>query len=150
MKAIKNTIKIMVLSLLIVVSGGITDDLSAQNRNKGRSQQRVNECLDIPNLTDTQKTKITTLQDAHRISIDALRDKRRDTRSTSEKDVIRTEMDNKIKTHKSDIRKTLNKEQQIYFDQNCTDNKSFNRGNKGRRSGNGNRANNESRGRSNR
>ena len=144
MKHFENTLKILILSILIVLSGSLVENLKAQNGRNCKSQQK-NVCLNIPNLTESQTTTINSLQTSHKQEMDVLREKRRNAQTTEEKDNIRKEMDNKILSHKNDVRKILDKDQLEYFNTNSRNNNSC--GNNGKRSGNGNCANKNSAGR---
>ncbi|MEZ5000754.1 MAG: hypothetical protein R2727_08965 [Bacteroidales bacterium] len=69
----KTGIKITAMTIILLLAGsGIT---KAQYGRAGQARRSTPQyyCMDIPDLTDTQKAKITALGEAHRKQMDELR-----------------------------------------------------------------------------
>ncbi|MDD2563350.1 MAG: Spy/CpxP family protein refolding chaperone [Salinivirgaceae bacterium] len=146
---------IFIAALLVASMFATTVD--AQNRGGGRSQNNYqSECL-IPNLTETQQTKIESLRlermqarNSHRLEMDELRLSKRRMMMTGATDanqingVIdqmgskRVEMQKSAAAHRLAVRALLTDEQKVYFD-NHGNGRRYNNGNRrGYRNGGGN------------
>ncbi|MBN2636856.1 MAG: hypothetical protein JXR61_11350 [Prolixibacteraceae bacterium] len=115
----------MIFSKLTKFAGAIlvlaltTGTLSAQ-RGNGRNAAfngQKNVCLNqISGLTTEQSDKIRELNDEHETEMAQLRNERRSETDFSLKAEIRTEMLNKVESHRSEIKNLLTAEQQKEFD----------------------------------
>jgi hypothetical protein len=137
-----------------------TTVLAQGNRTGNRYSQNQNAtCLSyISNLSDKQQTQIVEMEEQHQVQMAELRTNRRTTINAIEKSEIRTEMLKKVEAHRNSVKKILNEEQKLQYDQlhaqgnlaqycnygNRRENGNFQgqRGNKGRGNGNYYRANN--------
>ena len=74
-------------------------------------------CLNyLPDLTETQKAKISALESAHQEVMAELRIKQRSTYDPVQKIEIRDEMLQKVQTHRGEVKNLLTEEQQKQYD----------------------------------
>lgn len=79
-------------------------------------------CMDIPNLTDSQKEKINSLNESHRKSMDEMREKVREAEDIITANELRSEMALERNKHLKDLSALLDKEQKEWFDENVISN----------------------------
>lgn len=99
----------------------VTTSLFAQgkrNINETYAQNsQVYSCIDVlPGLTEDQISAITELEEKHQERMAELRNERRSTINFDEKDLIREEMLENLVTHRSEVKKLLNAEQQKEYE----------------------------------
>jgi len=113
----KNSLKITTLvALILIATTSITD---AQNfRRTNNRMTYAGQCLDIPGLTDAQKTQITAINDAHKKTIDQMREEFYATNDLFAANEIKAKMTLEQNNHLEKISKVLTEEQRVYFNEN--------------------------------
>jgi len=145
---IRKVMKTQILSkTTLVLFSFIVLSLSAYSLNQ-RGRNRIStprntymQCVEqVPGLTDKQVSKITSLNKTHREAILDLRNERRSTVDVTEKNTLRAEMDELVKSHRDDVKALLTDEQREAYEKILDDNQNRNRryanNNKGSRRGN--------------
>ena len=69
-KIMKTQLKITSLAIMLIMAGSLA--LNAQN-GRGRANGGGNYCTSLPDLTDKQKTELSSLSEKHQSQMDALR-----------------------------------------------------------------------------
>ena len=110
---------ILKAGLAIVILAFATGSLSAYNGNgRNRAFQTSNtvSCINqLPDLSEEQVTKITTLEKSHQGIMDALRIERRSTTDMNTKEEIRAKMINQRDLHRAEVNSLLTPvQQQVY------------------------------------
>ena len=103
----------------ILVLALTTSTLSAQRGNgrNGAFNGQNNACLNqISGLTTEQSDKIRELNNEHETEMAQLRNERRSETDFSKKAEIRTEMLNKVESHRSEVKNLLSANQQKEYD----------------------------------
>ena len=116
----KTTIKITAIAMILLLAGsGITN---AQNRRapQARRSAPLNYCMDIPDLTDVQKEKITALKEAHRKMIDDLRQEKYNAPDIYTRNEIDAKMLMTQNEHLKKIEELLTDSQKEYYRSNFT------------------------------
>jgi len=111
----KSTIKITAISLLLFIAGtGISNgQYGRMARNMDRGQ--MSYCMNIPDLTDTQKEKITALAEEHRKEMDEMRKDRFDESDVYKRNEIAAKMILKRNEHLKSIESLLTDSQKEFF-----------------------------------
>lgn len=131
----KRGIKITAIAVLLLIAGtGITK--AQQGRMAGdRRANPLNFCMNIPDLTDSQKEKIAALNDEHRKQMDQLREERINATDLYARNEIAAKMLLQQNEHMKNLESQLTDSQKKYFRENITDgrpgyraNRGFNRG----------------------
>lgn len=110
------------------------------NRNGNQYYRNQNAtCLNyISDLSDKQQTQIVEMEKQHQEEMAKLRTNRRSTSNAIEKSEIRTEMLKKVEAHRKSVKKVLNAEQILQYDQLHTQGNLAQNRNYGNRRGYGN------------
>ncbi|MCD4769228.1 MAG: hypothetical protein K8R35_03565 [Bacteroidales bacterium] len=107
--------KIPVLVVALILAA--TTIVSAQY-GRGRANYRMaapGDCYSIPGLTEEQKQKLNTINDAHQKKIDGLRVDRWEAPDFETANAISAKMTSAQTEHLNTVRATLNAEQTEYF-----------------------------------
>jgi len=156
----KNVKRTTVLMLAIIMLAG-TQLFAQRGRNLrndvNRPYQNRQTCWRIPDLTETQQTKIESLRVEHwkemnnyRNQMNELRARKRTLNTTAQTDMselngvidqmtdVHNKMMKKSAKHRQDVRKELTDEQKVYFDSRPARGQGYNRGANRRGGGYGN------------
>lgn len=99
--------------ILLVVFLMATTATFAQRGNRAA----VNSCcMDIPGLTEQQKTQITTLEQQHQKDMQAMRDARRKSGSYTDHDAYQAAFNQKVTDHRNAVKSLLDADQKLIFD----------------------------------
>lgn len=99
----------IVLSVMLMA----TTSTFAQRGNRATTNSC---CMDIPGLTEQQKTQITALEQQHQKDMQAMRDARRKSGSYADRDAYQAAIDKKVSDHRNSVRNLLNTDQKTFFD----------------------------------
>lgn len=113
----KNKMKITALMAVLLFTATSVINAQYYMRTNNRMSY-VGQCLEIPGLTDTQRTQITAINDAHKTSIDAMRDQFYAAQDISTATDIKTKMTEEQNNHLKKITGVLNETQLKYFNEN--------------------------------
>ena len=110
--------RITVLSLLLAVA--VTGITNAQPGRRGQFMRDNQQafCMNIPDLTDAQKEKITALNAEHREVVDQLRDERFKAEDVYTRNEISSKMLLEQNKHLKNIEALLSDSQKDFFTQN--------------------------------
>jgi hypothetical protein len=104
-------LNIVMITLAIILTAGF----NSQAQRGYRGGTGYSNCLNIPDLTDKQKTQILQQQEAHRKEMAALRETWQQSANTAREKHL-AEVSKKVADHRSRIRNLLNDEQKAAFD----------------------------------
>lgn len=99
----------IVLAVLLMA----TTTIFAQRGNRAAANSC---CMDIPGLTEQQKTQITNLEQLHKKDMQAMRDARRKSGSYTDRDAYQAAVDQKVTDHRNAVKNLLNADQKVIFD----------------------------------
>lgn len=123
---------------MLIMAGSLA--LNAQN-GRGRANGGGNYCTSLPDLTDKQKTELSSLSEKHQSQMDALRSEMRSTTDRTKKAEVGTKMQNMNNSHRNEVLSLLTDKQKEVFNEKCPANSGMrgngNRGGKGSGGGNG-------------
>jgi hypothetical protein len=112
----KNNLKITALATLLLFAAASV--ANAQYRRVNNRMSYPGQCYDIPGLTDTQKEKITAINDAHQKAIDQMRKDFWSAKDVISANKIKADMTLEQNSHLNKISGLLNEEQLKYFNEN--------------------------------
>ena len=101
---------VMIMMAVILMATNVT---YAQRGNRAAAGSC---CLNIPGLSDEQKSSITTLEQQHLKEMQEMRDARRKSGNYADRDAYQAEVDRKVTDHRNAVRNLLNTEQKTFFD----------------------------------
>jgi uncharacterized membrane protein len=102
-----------VVMIVLVVFLMATTATFAQRGNRAAANSC---CMDIPGLTEQQKTQITTLEQQHQKDMQAMRDARRKSGSYTDRDAYQAAVNQKVTDHRNAVKNLLNADQKVIFD----------------------------------
>ncbi len=112
----KNKFKITaIVALLIFAASTVTN---GQYRRANSRMAGPGQCMDIPGLTDAQKEKITSINEAHQKTIDTMREEFFAEKNVMAANDIKVKMTQEQNNHLKKISEVLNDEQLKYFNEN--------------------------------
>lgn len=114
----KATIKITAMTILLAIAG--TGIMKAQPGRMGQGNRGNQQgfCMSIPDLTDAQKEKVTTLNEEHRKQVDQLRDEKLKAEDIYTRNEIASKMILLQNQHLKSIESLLTDSQKEYFNEN--------------------------------
>ena len=104
--------------LLILIFAGSTA-VNAQYGRGWASNDPYRYCMNLPDITEKQKSELTTLSGKHRTEMDALRNEMRSSTDFEERSELRTKMTNLRNSHINDIQSVLTDSQKQTFNSAC-------------------------------
>lgn len=112
----KNKFKVTALiATMLILTVSVAN---AQNRRPQNRMSYQGQCLDIPGLSDDQKTKITSVNDAHQVKIDGMRASFYEEVDITKANEIKANMILEQNNHLKEILKVLDADQTNYFNEN--------------------------------
>jgi uncharacterized membrane protein len=102
-----------VVMIVLVVFLMTTTATFAQRGNRAAANSC---CMNIPGLTEQQKTQITTLEQQHQKDMQAMRDARRKSGSYTDRDTYQAAVNQKVTDHRNAVKNLLNADQKVIFD----------------------------------
>ena len=125
------TTSLIVLLLFVTVSAS-----NAQNRRANSRMSFRGQCMNIPELSDDQKDQISAINEAHRTTLDELREQLWNSEDRIAANEIRSKMILEQNKHLKKVSEVLDKEQLEYYNANVISNvkrgdRSYARGRRG-------------------
>lgn len=112
----KTAIKIIGMVIIFLTAGSML--LNAQN-GKGRAANRGGYCLNLPDLSEKQKTELTSLSVKHQAEMDALRTDMRSTNDANKKSEVSSKMNSIRDSHRAEVLSLLTDKQKESFNAGC-------------------------------
>jgi hypothetical protein len=113
----KNSLKISAM-LALLFFAATTVSSAQHNRRANIRMNPMGQCLDIPELSDTQKTQVTEINKTHRETIDNMREQFYAAEDVLSANEIKAKMTLEQNNHLNNISKILTEGQLIYFNEN--------------------------------
>jgi hypothetical protein len=107
----KKSIRLVMIVLATILMA--TTTTYAQRGNRGAAGSC---CMNIPGLTEEQKTRITGMEQQHLKEMQEMRDARRKSGSYADRDAYQAAVGQKVTDHRNAVRNLLNADQKIIFD----------------------------------
>jgi hypothetical protein len=104
------------LNVVVIVLSVMLMATTATFAQRGNRTAANSCCMDIPGLTEQQKTQIIGLEQQHQKDMQAMRDARRKSDSSADRDVYQAAVDKKVSDHRNTVRNLLDADQKIIFD----------------------------------
>jgi len=112
----KNKFKVTALiATMLILTASIAN---AQNRRPQNRMSYQGQCLEIPGLTEDQKTKISAINDSHKEKIDGMRESFYNEEDIYKANEIKANMILEQNNHLKEISKHLKGDQLEYFNEN--------------------------------
>lgn len=113
----KKTGRIFGLLLILLFAGSTM--VNAQYGRGRASNDPYGYCMNLPDITEKQKSELTALSGKHRTEMDALRNEMRSSMDLDERNELRLKMTNLRNSHISDIQSILTDSQKQAFNSAC-------------------------------
>lgn len=113
----KNSLKISAMLVLLFFAATTVSNAQRHLRDNQRMTY-AGQCLDIPGLSDDQKSQITEINTAHREKINQMREQFYAAEDVISANEIKAKMALEQNAHLEKISKVLNAEQKEYFNEN--------------------------------
>ncbi len=131
----KNKVKITALMAVLLFTATTVINAQYYRRTNNR-MSNPGQCLEIPGLTDAQKTKITAINDAHTKTIDGMREQFYDAQDLTVANEIKAKMTLEQNNHLKKVSVVLDETQLKYFNENIVagpaGGRNYTRGGRGR------------------
>ncbi len=111
----KKKIRFLALAAMLIFAGTLVSSAQYGRFNRNQYRTPLEYCLTIPGLTDQQKERILSVNEAHRKKIDELRLKRQTAATFEEMNEIGAEMLLTHNEHIKQVKALLTEEQKEYL-----------------------------------
>jgi hypothetical protein len=99
----------MILAVMLVAA-------TATFAQKGNRATGSSCCMNIPGLSEQQKTEITAMEKQHLQEMQEMRETRRKSGTYADRDAYQTAVERKVTEHRTAVRNLLDADQKVIFD----------------------------------